>query len=87
MDTTPGDRVPEGASGSGLPAGAWVDRVRRRPLLIVCDLVSAALYASVPVAAWLDVLTLAQLLVVAVMCGVSARGCASSAMTPICGRW
>lgn len=56
----------------GLPAGAWVDRVRRRPLLIACDVVSAALYASVPVAAWLDVLTLAQLLVVAVMCGVSA---------------
>jgi MFS family permease len=56
----------------GLPAGAWVDRVRRRPVMIACNLVSAALYASVPLAAWLGALTFAHLLVVAVAGGVSA---------------
>ncbi|MFF8919422.1 MFS transporter [Streptomyces sp. NPDC015032] len=56
----------------GLPAGAWVDRLRRRPLMIACNLVAAALYASVPIAAWLGALTFAHLLVVAAVCGVSA---------------
>ncbi|MFD2763092.1 MFS transporter [Micromonospora eburnea] len=55
----------------GLPAGAWVDRVRRRPLMIACDLVSAALFLSVPVAAVLDVLTVGQLLVVALGAGLA----------------
>jgi MFS family permease len=35
----------------GLPAGAWVDRLRRRPVLIVGDVLRAALLASVPLAA------------------------------------
>ncbi|HUS13972.1 MAG TPA: MFS transporter [Chloroflexia bacterium] len=35
----------------GLFAGAWVDRVRRRPVLIGADLGRAALLASVPLAA------------------------------------
>src|ERR1700691_3119818 len=30
----------------GLPVGAWVDRLRCRPLMIVCDLVAAVLYGS-----------------------------------------
>ncbi|WP_127354846.1 MFS transporter [Actinacidiphila soli] len=55
----------------GLPVGAWVDRMRRRPLMIACNLVSAAMYVSVPVAVWLHVPTLAQLIVVALACGVS----------------
>lgn len=25
----------------GLPVGAWVDRMRKRPLMIACDLVAA----------------------------------------------
>jgi len=41
----------------GLPAGAWVDRWPARRVMIVCDVISAALYASVPVAAWAGVLT------------------------------
>jgi MFS family permease len=53
------------AFGVGLVAGAWVDRLRRRPVMIWADLGRAALLASVPVAAVLGVLTLAQLLVVA----------------------
>ncbi|MDW6065342.1 MFS transporter [Streptomyces sp. FXJ1.4098] len=32
----------------GLPAGAWVDRLRKRPVMIACNLVSAVMYASVP---------------------------------------
>ena len=28
----------------GLPVGAWVDRLRCRPLMIACDLVAAVLY-------------------------------------------
>ncbi|HEU0304651.1 MAG TPA: MFS transporter [Gaiellaceae bacterium] len=44
-----------------LPAGVWVDRLRRRPILIVADLGRAALLVSVPVAYGLDALTLWQL--------------------------
>jgi MFS family permease len=54
----------------GLPAGAWVDRMRRRGVMIVNDLLRAALLGSLPVAAWLDVLTLGQLYVVALLTGV-----------------
>lgn len=53
----------------GLPAGAWVDRLPKRPLLVTCDLGSAALLATVPVAAWAGVLGVAQLLVVALGLG------------------
>jgi hypothetical protein len=53
----------------GLPAGVWVDRSRRRPLMIGCDLLRAALIASVPVAAAVDRLGMAQLFVVAGLTG------------------
>ncbi|MFI6843144.1 MFS transporter [Kitasatospora sp. NPDC050467] len=53
----------------GLPAGAWVDRMRHRRVLIVADLVKAALYASVPLAWWLGGLTLWQLYAVALLSG------------------
>lgn len=56
----------------GLPAGAWVDRLRKRPVMIACNLVSAVMYASVPLAAWLDALTYTHLLVVALVCGVAS---------------
>lgn len=55
----------------GLPVGAWVDRLRRRPVMIVCDVLSALLFLSVPLAAVLEVLTVGQLLVVALGGGVS----------------
>ncbi len=45
----------------GLPAGAWVDRMRRRRVLIAGDLGRVALLATLPIAACLDALTLAQL--------------------------
>ena len=55
----------------GLPVGAWVDRLPRRLVLIVADLVSLVAFASVPVAAWCGVLTSAQLLLAALVGGVA----------------
>nr|WP_277350052.1 MFS transporter [Nonomuraea sp. FMUSA5-5] len=55
----------------GLPAGAWVDRLRKRPVMLACDVVSMAVFASVPVAAWLGGLTMAHLLVVATAGGAA----------------
>lgn len=49
----------------GLVAGAWVDRLRRRPIMIWADLGRAALLGSIPVAFLADALTLPHLLVVA----------------------
>ncbi len=48
----------------GLVAGAWVDRLRRRPVLIWADLGRAALLGSVPLAFAFGVLTFWQLLAV-----------------------
>ncbi len=49
----------------GLIAGAWVDRLRRRPILIWADLGRAVLLGTIPVAFALGALTLVQLVVVA----------------------
>ena len=54
----------------GLPAGAWVDRYRKRALMIACDLVSLILLASIAVSEWLGILTVAQLLLVALLAGL-----------------
>jgi len=54
----------------GLPAGVWVDRMRRRPIMIVADVGRALTLGSVPVAHALGVLTLAQLYAVAFVAGV-----------------
>jgi MFS family permease len=48
----------------GLPAGVWIDRMRRRPVLIAADVARGLLLVSVPVAAFLGVLTMVQLYVV-----------------------
>jgi MFS family permease len=52
-----------------LPAGVWVDRLPRRPILIVGDFGRAALYATVPIAYLADVLTLWQLYAVGFLVG------------------
>src|ERR671917_2723845 len=44
-----------------LPAGVWVDRLPRRPILIAADLARAAILLTIPIAYWLDVLTIWQL--------------------------
>jgi hypothetical protein len=53
----------------GLPAGAWVDRLACRPLMVGCDVVAVLLYASLPAAAWMGVLTIGQVVVVALLAG------------------
>jgi MFS family permease len=54
----------------GLPAGAWVDRLRRRPVLIAADLARAVLVSTVPLAAAFGLLGLPQLYVVAFAVGI-----------------
>lgn len=53
----------------GLPAGAWVDRWRRRRILVASDLVRAGLLATIPIAALFGVLTITQLVVVSLLTG------------------
>ncbi len=53
-----------------LPAGVWVDRLRRKPILVVSDIARALLLASIPIAHWLDALTIWQLYVVGFAVGV-----------------
>jgi MFS family permease len=53
-----------------LPAGVWVDRMRRKQILVVADAGRALLLFSVPLAYWLDVLTIWQLYVVGFVFGV-----------------
>ncbi|HUQ41853.1 MAG TPA: MFS transporter, partial [Candidatus Limnocylindrales bacterium] len=48
----------------GLVAGAWVDRLRRRPLLIWADVIRAVLLFSIPIAYVMGSLGMAQLYVV-----------------------
>ena len=52
-----------------LPAGAWVDRMRRRPILIAADLGRAAILLSIPIAYALGVLTLLQVFVASFLIG------------------
>lgn len=54
----------------GLPAGVWVDRLRRKPILVTADLLRALALASIPIAALFDALTLAQLYAVAVIVSI-----------------
>jgi predicted MFS family arabinose efflux permease len=56
----------------GIPAGAWVDRLPPRPIMLACDAIAVVVYASVPVAAWCGVLTVAQLIAVALIAGAAA---------------
>ncbi|MEU7691608.1 MFS transporter [Microbispora hainanensis] len=54
----------------GLPAGAWVDRMRRRPVLVAADVVRALALLSIPAAALLGVLGLPQMYAVALVNGL-----------------
>jgi MFS family permease len=56
-----------------LPAGVWLDRVaRRKRVMIAADLGRAALLGAIPLAYWLDALTLGQLYTVAFLTGCLA---------------
>lgn len=56
----------------GLAAGVWLDRARRRPVLIGTQVASAAVLATVPLAAALNVLSIQQLYVVSFLAGAAA---------------
>ncbi|MFF3129089.1 MFS transporter [Streptomyces sp. NPDC057908] len=56
----------------GLLAGAWIDRVDARAVMILSNGASMVLFLSVPVAAWIDILTVGQLLVVAFLGGTAS---------------
>ncbi|WP_272926854.1 MFS transporter [Streptomyces sp. SID486] len=54
----------------GLPAGAWVDRVRKRPVMISTDLVRAFVLTTVPLAWWAGLLTIWWVYTVALVHGI-----------------
>ena len=54
----------------GLVAGVYVDRLRRRPIMIACDVGRLLALASVPIAFALNVLSMPQLYAVALITGV-----------------
>lgn len=54
----------------GLPAGVWIDRWRRRPVLIGTDAGRGLLLASIPLAYAFDALSMGQLYVVAFGTGI-----------------
>ncbi|MCA1724064.1 MAG: MFS transporter, partial [Thermomicrobia bacterium] len=54
----------------GLFAGVWVDRLRRRPILIIADIARFALLFLIPVLALLDALTLLALYIIAFLVGI-----------------
>jgi MFS family permease len=59
-----------GGVAVGLVAGAWIDRLRRRPVMIVADLGRAVCLGSIPVAAIGGWLSIAQLIVVAFLASI-----------------
>lgn len=71
LDATPAQMGLLGAAGTvpfllvGLPAGVWVDRRRRRPVLVATDIGRALLLVTIPLAALLDMLTIEHLIAVA----------------------
>ncbi|GAB3390742.1 MFS transporter [Humibacter soli] len=53
----------------GLPVGAWVDRMRKRRVMMTADVVRALALASIPVLWWLGLLQMWQLYVVGAVVG------------------
>lgn len=54
----------------GLVAGAWVDRLRRRPVMVIADVGRVLLLGSIPVAALAGGLSIGQLVAVAFLTAV-----------------
>lgn len=55
----------------GLPAGAWIDRMRKRHVMIWADAVRAMALATVPVLWWLGWLDIWHLIAVALVFGIA----------------
>ncbi|GII30397.1 MFS transporter [Planotetraspora mira] len=58
--------------GLALLFGVWVDRVRRRPVMVWANITRMVLLVLIPVLSWLDVLSMAPLLVIACAIGVAS---------------
>ncbi|WP_018215078.1 MFS transporter [Salinispora vitiensis] len=56
----------------GLPAGAWVDRLRKRPVMLAAAAVSLLLFLTIPLAAWVGLFSYSWLLGVSLLAGVGA---------------
>ncbi|MEU6734498.1 MFS transporter [Streptomyces physcomitrii] len=56
----------------GLPVGAWVDRMRRRPVMLTAAAVSFLLFAAVPLAERTGRLSIGLLMAVALLSGTAA---------------
>ncbi|MGH2534219.1 MAG: MFS transporter [Thermomicrobiales bacterium] len=54
----------------GLFVGVWVDRMRRRPIMVITDVGRAAVLLVIPVVAWFDRLNMGVLYTVAFLVGV-----------------
>ncbi|MFF8864164.1 MFS transporter [Streptomyces sp. NPDC015139] len=54
----------------GLPAGAWVDRMRKRSVMISADLARSLALLTIPLASWAGLLTIWWLYAVALVHGV-----------------
>ncbi|MFJ3791666.1 MFS transporter [Kitasatospora sp. NPDC090091] len=61
--------VTTGSLLAGLPAGAWVDRLPKRTVMIGTDLVRALTLATIPIAWWAGLLTMGWLLAAAAVHG------------------
>jgi MFS family permease len=67
-----------------LPAGVWLDRARRKPILVGAQAVSGIALATIPLAALLHVLSIGQLYLVAFVAGAAAtaQGIALPSIVP-----
>lgn len=55
----------------GLPAGAWIDRLRKRHVMVVADVIRALALAALPLLWWAGLLEIWHLIVVALVMGVA----------------
>jgi MFS family permease len=55
--------------GVSLFAGVWLDRKPKRAIIVFCDMARALLLLAIPLAWWLDLLSVPTLLVVALLVG------------------
>jgi len=56
----------------GLPVGAWVDRLRRRPMMLVCDVVCGAALVAVAALGWMGLLSIWALIAAALVLGTAS---------------
>nr|WP_169078712.1 MFS transporter [Microcella alkalica] len=55
----------------GLPAGAWIDRARKRPIMMRANAVRVLAFAAIPLLWWAGVLEIWHLIVFALIVGVA----------------